>query len=474
MTTFQVTLYELLGVKPDADAAEIKKAYLRLSRKTHPDAAGEAMAPVFMQIQNAYQVLSDADKRASYDHEIGVSSTPAGSDSSTAGGTGAQGGSGSPSSGPGAQAGAAPRGGRASSAPSGWAVQVPEAMYDGPLPREHVDIEGMPWLRKAEGAEPAELIVAHPGVRVRAWWILGAVAIALGVVATMILPAAGIIAAGVLLSCLASIAGRGSLRFRLGLAAAAIIIGTGAVILTPGAEVGPSVVSSLLLAWASALGMLLAKHGIVCSRRFVPAGSLREFVSWGDPGAGLNDAIEKFGYQQVMDGIEGERLTAAQIQFYLQGIPGVRTVNGLRFPGSASADVDHAVVCGDKVAFIDSKAWASGSYAMSADLENVAQRSAGGTAFAHRPVHMHTAVTSYAQMIKHERGLRRVRVRGYIVVHPKDGRPVDLDARHCTDKNRLVTAQQLMQELGEWFTEDETQARTADRRLVSFLLRSVR
>lgn len=39
---------------------------------------------------------------------------------------------------------------------------------------------------------------------------------------------------------------------------------------------------------------------------------------------------------------------------------------------------------------------------------------------------------------------------------------------------RLVTAQELITELGVWFTEDEDNARSVNRRLLSFLLRSGR
>ena len=61
--------YSLLGVPKDAKAAEIKKAYRRLARKNHPDVnPGDKSAEErFKKIQEAYDVLSDAKKRAVYD-----------------------------------------------------------------------------------------------------------------------------------------------------------------------------------------------------------------------------------------------------------------------------------------------------------------------------------------------------------------------------------------------------------------------
>lgn len=60
--------YEVLGVEKNAAEAEIKKAYRRLAAKYHPDVNHEAGAEEkFKEINEAYEVLSDADKKARYD-----------------------------------------------------------------------------------------------------------------------------------------------------------------------------------------------------------------------------------------------------------------------------------------------------------------------------------------------------------------------------------------------------------------------
>jgi molecular chaperone DnaJ len=63
------TLYDTLGVKKGASADEIKKAYRKLAAKYHPDKnPGDAAAEEkFKEVQNAYDVLSDAEKRKQYD-----------------------------------------------------------------------------------------------------------------------------------------------------------------------------------------------------------------------------------------------------------------------------------------------------------------------------------------------------------------------------------------------------------------------
>ena len=60
--------YEILGVNKSASAEEIKSAYRKLARKHHPDIDKSAGADVrFKEIGEAYQVLSDVQKKQSYD-----------------------------------------------------------------------------------------------------------------------------------------------------------------------------------------------------------------------------------------------------------------------------------------------------------------------------------------------------------------------------------------------------------------------
>ncbi len=61
--------YEVLGVEKNASDAEIKKAYRKLAMKYHPDQnPGDKTAEEkFKEINEAYEVLSDADKKARYD-----------------------------------------------------------------------------------------------------------------------------------------------------------------------------------------------------------------------------------------------------------------------------------------------------------------------------------------------------------------------------------------------------------------------
>ncbi|HZR94709.1 MAG TPA: molecular chaperone DnaJ [Gaiellaceae bacterium] len=63
------SLYDTLGVSKTASADEIKKAYRKLARQYHPDknAGDKAAEERFKEIQTAYDVLSDEEKRKAYD-----------------------------------------------------------------------------------------------------------------------------------------------------------------------------------------------------------------------------------------------------------------------------------------------------------------------------------------------------------------------------------------------------------------------
>lgn len=68
MTASVSDFYETLGVPRDASAEQIKKAYRRKAMQYHPDVATEDdAADKFKAVQEAYDVLSDANKRAIYD-----------------------------------------------------------------------------------------------------------------------------------------------------------------------------------------------------------------------------------------------------------------------------------------------------------------------------------------------------------------------------------------------------------------------
>lgn len=78
-----VTHYEVLGVAHRATPAEVRRAYVTLAREHHPDfhtgdgaAARDASAARMRDVNEAWRVLSDPDRRAAYDRQVHGGSRP--------------------------------------------------------------------------------------------------------------------------------------------------------------------------------------------------------------------------------------------------------------------------------------------------------------------------------------------------------------------------------------------------------------
>uniref|UniRef100_A0A8D0NTK2 DnaJ homolog subfamily C member 4 n=1 Tax=Sus scrofa TaxID=9823 RepID=A0A8D0NTK2_PIG len=70
--------YELLGVHPGASAEEVKRAFFSKSKELHPDRdpGNPALHSRFVELSEAYQVLSREESRRSYDHQLRSATSP--------------------------------------------------------------------------------------------------------------------------------------------------------------------------------------------------------------------------------------------------------------------------------------------------------------------------------------------------------------------------------------------------------------
>lgn len=69
--------YDVLGVAPNAGAAEITQAYRQLARRYHPDISGGDRTGPFREVARAYDVLGTPDRRRTYDAALRESLNPA-------------------------------------------------------------------------------------------------------------------------------------------------------------------------------------------------------------------------------------------------------------------------------------------------------------------------------------------------------------------------------------------------------------
>jgi DnaJ-class molecular chaperone len=72
------THYETLGITPEATPEQVRRAYRALARKHHPDVSAEPDGGArFAQIQTAYAVLIDPERRREYDAGLAAASSEA-------------------------------------------------------------------------------------------------------------------------------------------------------------------------------------------------------------------------------------------------------------------------------------------------------------------------------------------------------------------------------------------------------------
>jgi curved DNA-binding protein CbpA len=67
--------YVVLGIEEDADSNSIRSAFRALARRYHPDVGGGSSAIEFRRVLEAYETLSDPDRRRVYDRRLRVART---------------------------------------------------------------------------------------------------------------------------------------------------------------------------------------------------------------------------------------------------------------------------------------------------------------------------------------------------------------------------------------------------------------
>jgi hypothetical protein len=324
-----VTHYEVLDVPATADAAEIKKAYQRRVRSSHPDVGGSA--GLFRLVQEAFDTLSDPSKRAAYDRSLKDDAT-----------------GGSNSNPPPRQerreeppkqgsqrekpqeARREPPRQQPKAEPSFQAMETPPAapVWSGPATEFRPPLAVPPWDGKK-----VRLPVSN-GIRLwrKVLLIIGGVMCIFPVISTI----------------LAAVMYGGSGGFNT-----MVLTGVLGIVLTAGF-------------W----GLIAMTPWWIARRKQTPpapvlAGSIlpEQYITTpvhGIPGRDLS--VARFG-ENAKIGIEGEQRTARLIaESVLPGLPSARLINGLRWPGTEHADIDHAVIAGDRIALIDSKMWSDGNY----------------------------------------------------------------------------------------------------------------
>jgi hypothetical protein len=158
----------------------------------------------------------------------------------------------------------------------------------------------------------------------------------------------------------------------------------------------------------------------------------------------------------IESGLIGETLTGDLLEQYVTRIPSARIFHSLAWPGSATADVDHAVLCGRRLLLIDSKHWRPGHYTVHPQfglLQN-------GRTFYGSRVGLADAVMAYRRL------LPRCDVRGVVLIHPNKQGTVSI-VDYPLPWLRIFTTRSFLKESCAWLAG---QPAVVDARAVAVLL----
>ncbi len=480
----EVNYYEVLGVSRGAPPEVIKAAYRAHAKVKHPDREGGG--DEFARITEAYQVLSDEEQRRRHDAELDTAQNggpaPAAEDLDDwgepiddTGGWGEPQATG-PDTGPAPRpdAGSGPRPGKDRRPKPDFATQDPRILagYDAwaDLP---ITPQELSWMGRAEQLRQGTRPVAVAGT---------ASALAPGRFGFRHIALVAWLASCVLLG----MAGAGP-GFGAGALIGGIVLGsararnlsgcfpTGAYLLyylialmvvPMGAANGLSVGASLLpLLSAVTYGLAVESWRRHAESRpknrarepeLLPTAAVEQNFQWGNPGGHLFSGKNTFTARNATLGFGGEILTSQLIDVFA-AIPGVRVVHGL-VPGAGEADVDHAILCGNRVVLVDAKNWAGGDYYWLSG--QVMSTTADGVLPRGNPMHWALPIIT--------RALPRKVVRPVVVIHSNNGAPVRTNNQGRNGGAELMTPLEFVETIGQWLVEAD--GRKIDRRALSQLV----
>ena len=217
--------------------------------------------------------------------------------------------------------------------------------------------------------------------------------------------------------------------------------------LAPGLNVLEVIVGLGYLTLAS--GVWVAVNADVRERRRVRASILEvrgeldqlHARTLGIPGASL---VESDGNvtRDLRREVVAEQLTAPLLQEFL-AMPGVGVIHRVAFPGSPSSHVSHAVISGERIALIDSVLWEPGDYLLDR-FDRVVRD--GGLSESHS-IRLSIALQRYLE------AMPLLQMRAWVVVHPLRSEGIVLANEDDGSGVRLVTADEMMREVGDWLGE---------------------
>ncbi|MBV1779506.1 J domain-containing protein [Paeniglutamicibacter sp. ABSL32-1] len=479
--------YAVLGVAVTAPLSVIKAAHRAQMREHHPDAptGSEAMAQA---LNEALRVLQDGKLRAAYDASLGLGIAAASGNRAepARAGAAADGARGASS----AEAEVRERSARVRDrerAAASEAIARERERDAARARREAAARAGARWSARQEPARPADLDVfargdidvstmrwhqrEYPPLRLRpapprrgpaprifAWLALGLLA-ALACVPAVLAARGGRapVATALLLLFLvplpALLGGWARARGAPGTWPAlplVLFLSYAGGLLVPALAGGPAA-NPVPLAWLGGYLLVIETFRATARRGRRPAAralldprEIRERTLW-EPGPGpaarpVPEAGDNDGGRWIAEVLTGQLLAR------LDHLPGSRTIH----PAGSSRDglprVGHAVLCGDRLALLES---VRGPAGRGSRPEDIPAGTASGRVPERAPERLSWAVAEY------RRRFPGLQVRGWTVLHPGDGAEIPAGNRDAPGQPRLATGQMALREVGDWLAAGE-------------------
>lgn len=445
-----ITHYDILEVSKDASKEEIKAAYKEGIKITHPDRHGGKGGHLFILIEEAWRVLGNDELKAQYDASLDQPSNNPNS----------------PESPPEPQWGEESLWDEDIQESETTSTYPPASYSSASIPQPEHDVHETSWINKPQLSLPETFAPKNPSLLLNIGLILITVASWAGAYVLLGPWALVFIVPSLLLA--AYIRAQHVLGWQINLPAFGVVGGViaGWQLLETVTRNSSSaeylqyfffVISFLVLPMFTAYKW----RKYLEHKRLIKESFTMEQAKWkvlGKPGNGITDAVDDTGRATPAIGQVAEQMTGDVLESLLK-IPGVRIFHGLRFPGNATNDVDHAVIYGNKVALVESKLWNSGEYAWNNRGEIVRD---GGYRDINATTQFPLAVKKYAN------ALPDARVGGFLLIHSKtpDGVFTDNTYFEAASGIGIVTPQMAIETIGKWFLEDESKENIVNRRLL--------
>lgn len=447
------THYDTLGVSRNAPTSIIRAAYRAWMKEVHPDTGSQADSDRASAINEAFRVLSKPAERERYDALLATEAPPGvrpleEEDSDVDWGSEEEIHTSTPPPAA-ARYGEDDFGERDPSSISGFNV------FD----RARIDLSRMEWYTRDYGnvVVPARRWrVPSKRARRSLAWALFAVLV-LSFVAPIVGLAVDSSALGAKLSSLISYililpaiffvcgyprsrGNRGTFRYVTLLALGAIVVAVG---------FGESwLVGAIWLVWLLAyvtmVELFRSTSSVTSTRRMplIPKGDVEKFTTWGEATGDLTSATRG---DRAFGGHTSGRIMTGQLLNELTRIPGARVVHLSR--AGVGHEVDHVILCGDRLAVVQSLLWRSGDYYW-----------LGPTLVCARPGERHEGIpTAFPAAVETYRtAFSKLETRGWMVLHSSDHATIRVNNRDAADKPRLSTPESFLQEVGGWLAEGKT------------------